>query len=1148
MKLGSILFTTFALLFSFSMFAQESTVKGGLNGTVVDSTGAVVANAKVTLVGPIGTKTATSNGAGNFAFDLLTPGTYSVRTEASGFKSTEIKAVEVNVNRTSNIRVTLTPGGASEVVEVSAAAAGVDEASTKLETSLNDTFYNQMPVQRNVTGLFYAAAGVNDGGGTGRANPSIGGGSGLENQYVADGVNITDGDFGGIGVFSRMYGPLSTGINLSFVKEVDVKSGGFEPQYGKSTGGIVQIVTKSGSDQYHGGVSAFFGPQQFEVVHPNPDAVRVLNQEGAAIHQGEWDIAGELGGYIPGAQKHVFFFGSFNPTWNRLYNVFGKENGLCAAGACGATTFAGPFAAYPNTAQVTIPSISYDYAAKGTFKLNDNHVIETSLFGDPTHQSKFSPNGGILGGLDEFNQTTFSKLSNGSRNWVARYNATISPTWLFDMSFSWGHNYLTETPFAPNVFQITNNSGASCTVPLPAQLAAAAAGNVGGAACPSQAPNLGYAGTQLTGIYNQQGLGYYEDTKGDNRRLNFDTQKVFNLLGQHTIGIGYSTEWNRYYGTRQATGGGFAVPDPLATNSGLPTGLTDYANSFELDPALSWGFDATNSSALSCCDGVYANVPGNGLTEVVLVQNRGFFSTPQFDSHGRAQAAYAGDSWAIGRHIVFNAGYRWDQEELQGIAYTDPITGIHKQVHYTYTDNWSPRFGLSIDPKGDRKTKIYGSFGRTNYNLPLDMAIRSLGNEEDAEFSFWIPPFTNNNPGTPCGPNNPCMVQFNPDGSIPIMLDAAHSMGGFECPPQCGVPQDPFFLYTATQPGEAIAHGTKMMNLEEEVAGIEHEFPHGILVSLRYQQRHLRRIVEDTSAVSPEAALIGVVQQFQITNPSPTLDIFNNTNEIINPPAGTACAFSGTNVNPFNGATNSVCVTNTNAGFPGSDGQPDGFAQPVRIYKAVEFEVTKAFSRGWQMRTNYRWSTLAGNYEGAFRNDNGQSDPGISSLFDFTPGKLGLLGDQFAIGFLNTDRRHILNNFVSYTFQSGFMKNLTLGTGVRIETGVPINRLRAHPVYQNGGEVPFGGRGALGRTPTAGYGDVHADYSRKVGERSTLHFGADLFNIANQKTQLRIDQFFDASLNVPNADFKAPVGNGNTGVSPAYQRPFNARLFAKWEF
>lgn len=128
------------------------------------------------------------------------------------------------------------------------------------------------------------------------------------------------------------------------------------------------------------------------------------------------------------------------------------------------------------------------------------------------------------------------------------------------------------------------------------------------------------------------------------------------------------------------------------------------------------------------------------------------------------------------------------------------------------------------------------------------------------------------------------------------------------------------------------------------------------------------------------------------------------------------------------------------------------------------------------------------------------------------------------------------------------MKNFTLGTSVRIETGVPINDLRAHPVYQNGGEVPFGGRGALGRTPATGEGDLHAEYKLKLTEKQTLQFGADLFNLVNQQTQLRVDQFQDASLGTPNFDFKKPVGSGVLGVPPAYQRPFNARLFAKWVF
>jgi len=195
--------------------------------------------------------------------------------------------------------------------------------------------------------------------------------------------------------------------------------------------------------------------------------------------------------------------------------------------------------------------------------------------------------------------------------------------------------------------------------------------------------------------------------------------------------------------------------------------------------------------------------------------------------------------------------------------------------------------------------------------------------------------------------------------------------------------------------------------------------------------------------------------------------------------SATGQPYAGTVFNPYDTSQGlaDVCITNPDtAGNVAPDGIPDGFVTPVRTYKAVEVEISKSFNNGWQMRTNYRWSTLAGNYEGAFRNDNGQSDPSISSLFDFTPGSLNMLGNQFAVGFLNTDRRHIFNNFISYTFSRSFLRNLTLGTGVRIESGIPVNDLRAHPVYQNGGEIPVGGRGALGRTSTLGEGDIHTEY------------------------------------------------------------------------
>ncbi len=123
--------------------------------------------------------------------------------------------------------------------------------------------------------------------------------------------------------------------------------------------------------------------------------------------------------------------------------------------------------------------------------------------------------------------------------------------------------------------------------------------------------------------------------------------------------------------------------------------------------------------------------------------------------------------------------------------------------------------------------------------------------------------------------------------------------------------------------------------------------------------------------------------------------------------------------------------------MPIPDGIPDGFVDVSRVYQAVEFEVNKAMSKGWQMRANYRIAKLIGNYEGSFRNDNGQNDPNISSLFDFTRGDFNLLGQQFVPGVLNTDVRHLVNGFVSYTFSGNHAKGLTMGSSVHFQTGIP---------------------------------------------------------------------------------------------------------------
>src|SRR5262249_10683626 len=233
------------------------------------------------------------------------------------------------------------------------------------------------------------------------------------------------------------------------------------------------------------------------------------------------------------------------------------------------------------------------------------------------------------------------------------------------------------------------------------------------------------------------------------------------------------------------------------------------------------------------------------------------------------------------------------------------------------------------------------------------------------------------------------------------------------------------------------------------------------------------------------------------------------------------------------------------------DGQPDGFPDPVRIYKAVEIELNKRFTSGWQLLSNWRIASLRGNYEGHLRNDNGQTDPGISSLVDFTAGDFNLLGDQFAVGSLNTDRHHIVNIYSSYDVgQQKFAKRfrgLNLGAGLHMESGVPVSEYLAQPVYQNAGEVPINGRGSRGRTPFFTRLDLHAHYPWRMTERVKLTFSGDFFNVTNSQSVRLFDQFRESQAGQLNPDFLKPFASG-TQLRLGYHAPFNMRLGLKMEF
>jgi hypothetical protein len=1165
------LFSFVALLATTSLFVSKAqdqgSARGNLSGVVYDASKGTVAGAKVTITGPIGSLSQNTTDEGTFLFSTLIPGIYSIKVQQTGFKEADFKQVEVLINKTTSIEAILETGQITQIVEVNAATVTVDTSSSSIGAVLADTFYQNIPVQRGVASLFYLSPGAVDGLQTGGNNPSISGSSGLENAYIADGVSINDPAFGGLGVWARAYGALGSGINLSFVKEVQVKTGGFEPQYGHASGGIVQIVTKSGGTKTFGEVAGFFKAKGMQATPANADDFQTQTLFGRRLETASYEGSAELGGYVPlwGLKHHLFYFGNFNPIFNNQYVAPAAGSGL--------------FSIY--NGELNRRTNSYDYAGKLTYKINDRHTVESSIFGDPSHTNHVP-----WSTLNATDTSVNSKWDFGTRNWAVRYDGALSSTWLVDAAFTWSWNHFTESPVA-DIVQI--------------QDATQTAGLAGQA-----------------GAFIGQGFGFLEPYDSNTRSLTGDTSKTFHFIGQHTLSLGYTWQFPVYNDITKFSGGKFALPSANASG-GDPgydsaTDPTVAGKQTDAQLVLQLASDTPNSSNCSLCP--YMAVPGFSSPQQVLLQQvRGRFDGGTTRSTGKYHAAYINDSWEFSKYATLNVGLRWEQQRLIG-----------NLANKLFNDMWSPRVGFIVDPKGDRKTKLYANFGRYAFVLPLDAAVRELSSEDDILSAYWAPASTTT--GCPAGtPSGASCVVTNADGSPNygglFVPDAGHLLNNASGGIGSGV-------VTGVSGGEPFQTGVRMEYTDEFVVGAEHQFRGGIIASVRYIDRRLKRVIEDEGGISVEQfnalANNGGGLNYFIGNPNSKSDIFVNPNEQtfagVNETQGPCAAFGGATegafdcalrtaintpsaanaaalealgfpatcidsnntptpyvapnvANTFGTVLGSACfpsvnqtawmVPNTdpnakptdpkNVPAPGAlfggefqpDGKPDTYKDPKREYQAVEIEVNKAFSHNWALVANWRIARLNGNYEGAFRNDNNQADPGISSLFDLTEGMFGLLGKQQGIGPLNTDRRHVVNVYTTYVLDKTKLKGLVLGSGVRVQSGVPLTTLVAQQAYQNAGEVPLFGRGDLGRAPVVGTVDAHIEYPWKINERVSLKFGFDAFNIANTKRPTLFNQNDDQGFGIPNPDFQKPFAT--TGLNGYFfTQPFSSRASLRLVF
>jgi Carboxypeptidase regulatory-like domain/TonB dependent receptor len=274
--------TSFAaiVLLAGVLFAQTPTAV--VNGTVVDSSGASVPDARVTIVNQETNIVSLKNTAadGTFAIINLLPGNYVITVEKGGFKKVALPVVKLDVNQTLTEKISLEVGSSSETVTVNADSVGVllQRSSTELGTTIDEQLLHELPLNgRNFTELLMAQPGMNPvntaqgGNGIGSADggnigipgavvyrPSVNGAGNRSNAFYLDGIINTDNRGGGWAIQ-----PIADSI-----QEFKVQSHNNDTQYGNVLGAVVNVVTKSGTNKFHGSAWEFARSQIFDARNP----------------------------------------------------------------------------------------------------------------------------------------------------------------------------------------------------------------------------------------------------------------------------------------------------------------------------------------------------------------------------------------------------------------------------------------------------------------------------------------------------------------------------------------------------------------------------------------------------------------------------------------------------------------------------------------------------------------------------------------------------------------------------------------------------------------------------------------------------------------------------------------------------------------
>ncbi len=411
----SVLLSAFAMLL-FIPAASAQVTTGTITGRVTDPQGAVVPGAKVVVTnrGTAAERTAISNSDGEFTISSLPPGRYSVSAEAATFSRALVEDIEVNVGARATVNFDLKTGAITETVTVTSAAPLVETTKSELDQSISPKEIENLPLlNRTFAGLSVIApearpVGNFDPTKTRVGNIAFAGGDGRQVNVNIDGGDNKD----------NVVGSLLQNFSYESIQEFQVIQHRWTAEQGRSVGGIVNVITKSGTNSLRGSVFANFRDEKWRAMDFFDDIAKSTNPNYQKPEFNRQEFGGSIGGPI--VKDRTFFFFA-------LERFRERQNVAIFPGAVA------ELQAIPGVDFVPLIPTPYNdtlLSAKVDHKINDKH----SIFGRFSYQGNDSPNDQVanpartdLSGGNLTSNTLYSALGN--------YTYNISPNVLNQFTF-----------------------------------------------------------------------------------------------------------------------------------------------------------------------------------------------------------------------------------------------------------------------------------------------------------------------------------------------------------------------------------------------------------------------------------------------------------------------------------------------------------------------------------------------------------------------------------------------------------------------------------------------------------------------------------------------------------------------------------------